>query len=484
MIIRKIDESFLELLNVEDSVLNSIKQLFSAYTPGYRYLYAYKTGKWDGKYYCVVGNRVPIGLLKELVAFLDENRIPYELDLKYHSRIRSVETDYLCNVAPHDYQKEAVEDALKDRKMCVELPTGSGKTLVEYLLVRILKNNNKKVLILVPRSNLVLQMQSDFESYGSLDLFVVKGRDKNSDARVYLTTWQSVYKLNHEYFKQFDAVIVDEAHNAKAKELNMLITKCSNAEIKVGFSGTFGKPKTHERLMQTSVLGPIKKYVDYERLKKMNQISEFKVIVFKLVYTMEDKKNMKHKCRGNYAKEVNYVNNNVKRNELLLNMLEVIKNNSIVLFSRKDTHGKILFEEAKKMINNKTLIYLDGDSSAEEREEFRNVMRDNDDVVGFVTFGIFSEGVSINNLHNVFLISSYKSRVKILQAIGRNLRTNDNKKIGKIFDIVDDFSHESIDKLSNSKDKFVNYSMIHMFQRVRLYKEMKIDFSVKEVTLK
>ncbi len=483
--IDKIDESYLNLSEATTSELRLIKQHFSAYQPGYRYLYTYKRGLWDGKFYLILNSMFPYGMLSDLKTFLIDNSIVFKVNFTEEPSepISELDTE-LENYILHDYQIKAFIEAVENKRLCIELPTGSGKTAVIYALLKYLTRIKKKVLLVVPRTNLVLQMKSNFEEYGGInDLFIVKGKNKTSNNLIILSTWQSIYRLPHEYFQQFDAILVDEAHNSVAKELNKLINRCSNAKYKIGFSGTFAKKKTYEYLLQVSALGPIRKYTDYAKLKELKQISEFKVEVIKLTYPELEKKFVYKNFNGDYQNEVNYINANTARNNMLTKMFSLINHNTIALFSKKNTHCKVLFEEAKRVIKDKLLIYMDGESSAEERENFREIMKNNDNVIGFVTFGIFSEGISINNLHNVFLASSYKSRIKILQSIGRNLRTNENKKIGKIFDVVDDFSMEMVDPLTNTTEKFTNYSMIHMFNRVRLYKEMGIEFKVNEVKL-
>jgi len=55
-------------------------------------------------------------------------------------------------------------------------------------------------------------------------------------------------------------------------------------------------------------------------------------------------------------------------------------------------------------------------------------MESNGNLIIIATYGIFSTGVNIKSLKNVLLISSSKSKIRILQSIGRSLRKHDNKK--------------------------------------------------------
>ena len=51
-------------------------------------------------------------------------------------------------------------------------------------------------------------------------------------------------------------------------------------------------------------------------------------------------------------------------------------------------------------------------------------------VVLIATYGIFSTGINIKALNNILLISSSKSKIRVLQSIGRSLRLHENKKDG------------------------------------------------------
>lgn len=105
-------------------------------------------------------------------------------------------------------------------------PTASGKSLIVYLLVRFnilrLKEQNKKILIIVPTTSLVEQLTKDFGDYGwNMNNVhkIYQGHEKETNKAVIISTWQSIYNQPKKWFKQFGMVIGDEAHLFKAVSL-------------------------------------------------------------------------------------------------------------------------------------------------------------------------------------------------------------------------------------------------------------------------
>ena len=131
-------------------------------------------------------------------------------------------------------------------------PTGSGKSLIIYGLTQL--GTSGRVLIVVPTTSLVEQMYKDFADYG-YDVEnnchrIYSGHDKDTDKRIVITTWQSVYKLPKKWFAPFKMVIGDEAHLFKATSLKTLMEKTENAVMRFGTTGTLDDTKTHKLMLE------------------------------------------------------------------------------------------------------------------------------------------------------------------------------------------------------------------------------------------
>jgi len=480
--ITKKNESELILETNNLPVLNNIKKYFSCKMPGYQFSPKYKKTGWNGDIQFIKSNSCPYGLIYELIKYLKNNEYEYKLNfpIKFDipENLDKFIEDLKLPYPLHSYQLEAIKKIFKYKKVNIELPTGSGKTLIIYIITRFLLN--QKTLIIVPRISLLEQMYGDFKNYGFEDIskYVFckySGESFDDSKNVYISTWQSVYKLtkeNPKFFQQFKTLIIDEAHTTKGVELQNISKCCNSAEYKIGFSGTFGKEREIDWFSEVSSLGPVLKFTDYKELQELKQIPLFKVKIIKLKYSQERMNDFYEFIGKDFFKENEFLRNLPERNNFLIKLSKEFTKNSVFLFTLKEKHGRLLYEEMKK-INDKIVFYIDGDSSLEDRENVKGIIESNDNVVGLASFGIFDTGISVKNIHNIILASNYKSRIKILQAIGRSLRTHKNKNMALIFDIVDDFS----------SNIYQNFSIKHMKERIKTYKEKSIPYEVIDIQL-
>ena len=89
------------------------------------------------------------------------------------------------------------------------------------------------------------------------------------------------------------------------------------------------------------------------------------------------------------------------------------------------------------------------------------------------TFGTFSTGISINNLHNIFLVESYKSEILIKQSLGRGMRKMEGKDKVNVIDFVDDFS----------TPRYKNYLIKHGEARIQIYRNEKFKYQIFKIKL-
>ena len=104
---------------------------------------------------------------------------------------------------------------------------------------------------------------------------------------------------------------------------------------------------------------------------------------------------------------------------------------------------------------------------------FREITEKSDNAIIIASYGTFSTGVNIRNLHNIIFASPSKSRIRNLQSIGRGLRKGDNKEAAKLIDVVDDLKYKT----------YVNFALRHFIERINIYNEEKFDFQVYDVNL-
>ena len=371
---------------------------------------------------------------------------------------------------PRDYQINAVYDALKYNRKLLISPTASGKSLMIYSIVRYFTDKNKKILVVVPTTSLVEQMYKDFEDYGwnAEDYChkIYSGKEKDTDKNVIITTWQSVYNLPRKFFDDFGVVIGDEAHLFKSKSLVGIMTKLDNTKYRYGFTGTLDGSQTHKWVLE-GLFGPSYKVTQTKELIDKGHLSKLDIKVLLL-------KHDQHKF-NEYEEEIQYLITHEKRNNFIKNLVLDLNGNSLVLFNRVESHGQPLYE----LINNsaskdRKVFFVYGGVDVEERERVREITEKEKDAIIVASYGTFSTGINIKNLHNVIFASPSKSRIRNLQSIGRVLRKGDNKSQAVLYDIADDCTYKSKK----------NYTLNHLIERIKIYNEEKFNYEIIQIEFK
>ena len=481
-IIKK-NEVFLKV-EAEPHLHKELSEHFQFEVPGAKFMPAVKRRYWDGKIrlYSPGTGEIYVGLYDYLTDYLEQKGYDYEvLEDKYFGRptdieeyvtpegtaafIRSLRLPYKVR----DYQLRGIYTAIKFRRKLLLSPTGSGKSLIIYALVRWHLLKKREILIIVPTVSLVEQLYKDFIEYGwnVRDVHkIMGGVEKYTDQPVVISTWQSIYKEPKKFFERFDVIIGDEAHQYKAKSLTGILTKCYDAKYRVGLTGTLDGMEAHQLVLE-GLFGRVDKVTKTADLMKKGHLTPLRVRVVLLRHGWVP--------FDHYQQEMEYLCMHTRRSSFITNLALDLKGNTLVLFNYIEKHGEPLWE----MINNKVskdrkIFFIHGGVDAVEREEARAICEREKDAIILASYGTFSTGINIRNLHNVIFASPSKSRVRNLQSIGRVLRKGDNKAQAVLYDIADDCS----------KDHQYNYTLRHLSERIKIYDEEKFDYEITKVNLK
>ena len=178
---------------------------------------------------------------------------------------------------------------------------------------------------------------------------------------------------------------------------------------------------------------------------------------------------------GKYQDEIDYLVSSKSRNNFIKNLVLDLKGNTLVLFSRVETHGQPLYELINNSIQNeRKVFYVHGGVDAEERERIREITETEKNAIIVASYGTFSTGINIKNLHNVIFASPSKSRIRNLQSIGRVLRKGDRKLKATLYDIADDISY----------NKRKNYTLNHLIERIKIYNQDNFNYDIVNIPLK
>jgi len=329
--------------------------------------------------------------------------------------------------------------------------------------------------LIVPTTSLVEQMYTDFQSYGwNVKKYchrLYSGYSNQTDKKVLISTWQSLYKLPKKYFEQFGAVFGDEAHLFKSKSLTEIMTKLIDCKYRIGLTGTLDGAHTHKLVLE-GLFGAVNKVTSTKKLMDKKQLSNLVVRCLILKHTEE---NSKMVASGKYQDEIDYLVSSKSRNNFIKNLALKLKGNTLVLFQLVEKHGKDLHKLIEdKAENNRKVFYIYGGVETEEREKARAIVEKENDAIIVASYGTFSTGINIKNLHNIIFASPSKSRIRNLQSIGRGLRLGDNKVNATLYDIADDLQYKSKE----------NFTLKHFQERINIYTEEEFDYEIHNINLK
>lgn len=488
-----------EFLVIDECTQKEYDQLILSYNKDVksaRFSPSFKNGSWNGKINFMKGKYIPATTYQYLSNMCREFGFECEisgLDGMFDTEIEYEDFKNWCydffkdsGKKPRYYQIDAAYTGLKYRRCMLQLATSAGKTFIAFIMFAWLltHRNVRKIVMVVPKVDLVLQPTSDFNEYnnGKLNIKVQQifsGCKIEPDANIYIGTYQSLCKECPEYFGQFDVELTDEVHLASSSS-QIKIMNSIKCPYRIGLSGTIPTTKYADGLTLVSNFGPVLVNVSAKQLQEEGYISNCKITQIRLNYTTEDQKLAFKEAKKTLVKEGKgmemfqlenrFVNESENRCGVICRLISGTSKNTMVLFKDRE-YGKAVFKWLKENTS-KMIYYIDGEIDKKQREDIRKRMEQKNDVILVASFGTSSTGISINNIFNIFFINSYKSTATVLQSIGRGLRKNEsiNKTFVNIYDISDDLYSGC-------------YEMAHARERINIYKSQGFPYEIKNLKI-
>lgn len=492
IVVTKINEVYVRL-SCEEYIKAELNDYFSFYAQNYQFSPLYKKKIWNGKIYLYSKKTSQLygGLIRYLKEFAKERNYSISVDnesqqfQEYSEEEAKSFADSLNiqsrgkSISPHDYQLLGLIKAIRYKKILLLSPTASGKSLIIYMIARkLLKDGCRKGLLIVPTISLVEQMYGDFKDYSTANGWdvekycqkIYQGHEKIANLPLTISTWQSIHELPKKFFEQFDFVIGDEAHSFKAKSLSSIMSKCINAKYRLGTTGTIDDTEVHKLVLEGH-FGPTSRLVTTKELIEKKHLSELEIKCLILKYPESVRKLAK---TLDFQREMEYLVTNPNRNNFIKNLALDQKGNTLVLFQYVEKHGKQLYNMIAEKCGARKVFFVHGGVDAEDRENVRHITEQENDAIIVASYGVFSTGVNIRRLHNIIFASPSKSKIRNLQSIGRGLRLGDGKDKATLYDISDDLRI----------DDYVNYTMNHYAERVKIYHAEKFKISTYKVDMK
>jgi superfamily II DNA or RNA helicase len=403
---------------------------------------------------------------------LDSLSIDEEISSKIVSRINSINSsDWIDFTVDAEHQSYILSGLTHHN---------SGKSLIISSIVKFYHDNKDgTILIICPTTSLVEQLYSDTLDYfpyweGIKDnIYKIYSGAKNtkeiSDCRIIISTWQSIYDNPESWFRDIEVVIGDETHLYSAKEVSKLFDKCVNASRRYGFTGTLSGEKLHQ-LQVEGIFGKAYALTTTSKLIENSQLSNFKISALMLEYSEDCKK----KSKGfNWEDEVSFLISNNERNDFIAKLASSLTGNTLVLFSRVETHGKIIFDKISELTK-RPVYFIYGGTETQIREDIRKYIDSVDNAIIVASSQIFSTGINIPSLKNIIFTHPSKSRIRTLQSIGRVLRLSKSKTgNSRLYDIVDNLCYKS----------HKNFAYKHFLERLKIYNSEKFNYKIIDIKL-
>jgi len=484
MQIEKKNEVYLILKDLEPSTSQELSSFFTFEVPGAKFMPMYRNRMWDGKIrlFSPGSGEIYVGLLPYIKKFCDRNNVDYIIGEGVEDDrdvVREVVKGFVKSLKPkskgkslkiRDYQIDAVYHAIARNRALLVSPTASGKSLIIYALVRYYHMMGLKTLILVPTTSLVEQMYTDFEDYGwSSGTYcqkIYQGHDRKVTRDVVISTWQSIYKMPKKYFEQFGCIIGDEAHLFKAKSLTGIMTKLHQCKYRFGLTGTLDGTQTHQLVLE-GLFGAVENIITTKKLIDIKTLADLKIKCIILKHP-----NIREKMA--YAEELQYLVGNENRNKFIQDLLLHIDGNTLCLFQLVEKHGQILYDQVKDAVKDRKVFFVYGGTDARTREDIRSIVEKEKKSIIIASYGTFSTGINIRNINNIVLASPSKSKIRVLQSIGRGLRLSESKSSILVFDIADDMTYKRVR----------NFTLTHFMERINIYAEQQFVYEISKVNLK
>ena len=487
IVVRKVNDVY-NKIECDGGVRQELADYFTFYVPGYKFMPSFRNKMWDGKIrlFDLRTHALYAGLYPHLQHFAEERGYTVEGDnldklekINQQDLLEFCEKELDLPFPPYDYQLRAATIGLQNKRRMLLSPTGSGKSLIIYILIRYyLTLKKKRALIIVPTTSLVEQLSSDFMNYAQNDgAFsdkwihkIYSGKEKDPISPIVITTWQSIYKMPKSWFDQYGMVVGDEAHTFQAKSLSSIMEKLTDCPYRIGTTGTLDGTLTH-RLVLEGLFGSVYQVTTTKALMDDDKLAQLDIKALVLKYSDEECKSIKDKT---YAEEIDFIVGHQKRNNFIKNLALSQTGNTLVLFNRVDKHGKPLFKLIRDAADeDRKIFYVSGETDVTDREAIRGITEKEKNAIIVASLGTFSTGINIKNLHNIVFASPSKSQIKVLQSIGRGLRKADDGRDCTLYDLCDDL-HWKTKK---------NYTLVHAGIRIQLYTKEKFNYKIHEVQI-
>ena len=390
---------------------------------------------------------------REVVEYLQNSGFEYEDEV-----LDPIPTPYFeCSFELRDYQERALEKWMEDRRGCIVLPTGSGKT---YVAMAAISEISQATLIVVPTLELVDQWKEKLEAFGEEWVGEFTGRKKEIKP-ITITTYDSAYINAEKLGNKFMFLIFDEVHHLPS-EAYMQIAELNAAPYRMGLTATYEREDGRHELLPELVGGKVfelkpsdlagkhlssyvikriyvpltedERAVYMEKFRIFRDYVEKKGIFLKSVEDFQrivmatgyDERAYDALRALDEARKIAFNSKNklIKLRELL----EKHRGDKIIIFTR---HNELVYKISKIFL----IPAITYKTPREERKLFLNGFKAGK-FRAIVSSQVLDEGVDVPDANVGIIMSGTGSAREYIQRLGRILRPSKGKDRALLYEII------------------------------------------------
>lgn len=311
-------------------------------------------------------------------------------------------------------------------------------TLLTSAIVKYANMLNMRTITIVPSSSLLKQTHDYIKQFDiPVGMF---GGGKKDDAPNIVATWQTLQN-NKSFIKDFECIIWDECHGAKAFVAQQIMQQASDSYMRIGLTGTIPK-NPMDKMNLTSGFGPVVYEVKAHDLQKKKILSSIHINIFELLYPKEYINSF-----IDWADETNFLQSNPMFQSLVKTILGTLEGNTLILMKNIDP--------ASDLASFLGCTYISSKLNVDKRQEKFNEFVNGGNHIAVGTYSLLSTGIDIVHIHNLILAPTPgKSFTKCIQSIGRGLRRKTGQK--EHINVIDLTSNLKFDRkhIKNRKDYY------------------------------
>ena len=397
--------------------------------------------------------RAPAYRYVDLLAALDERSVDYD--------DRVLDTDPVALSTTYElreYQQDALDswrDA--DDRGCLELPTGSGKTVIGIAAMVAL---GTPTLVVVPTIDLLEQWQRELETEFGRPIGRLGGGEQRVEA-VTVATYDSAYLRADELGDRFGLVVFDEVHHLGGEGYRD-IARLLAAPTRLGLTATFERPDGAHEVIE-ELVGPVVERVAVDELAG-EHLADYDIKRVAVELTDDEREryeefqgtftdylkqsNISLRSGSDYQELVKRSGSDPKAREALLakqrarevmmnarrkvERLEAIldrhRGDRIIVFT---AHTDLVYRLSERFL----LPAITHETGADERREILERFREGS-YSRVVTANVLDEGVDVPDASVAVLLSGSGSEREFSQRLGRILRPKADGSRALLYELV------------------------------------------------